>query len=242
MTTIKEIAKMIDHSVLHPTFTDSDLIKNCEIAEKYDVATVCVKPYHTKKAAELLEGCDVGICAVIGFPHGNSSIELKKMEAKQVIRDGADEVDMVINIGKVLQQDWKYINTELAEINSICRENDVILKVIFETDFVTADSIKIKLCQLCNDNSVAFVKTSTGYGFVKNEDGHYNYVGATEHDLVLMRTSCSPNVQIKAAGGIRTLDQILKVKEIGVSRVGATATESIMKEANKRFEPSKSNF
>ena len=242
MTTIKEIAKMIDHSVLHPTFTDSDLIKNCEIAEKYDVATVCVKPYHTKKAAELLKGCDVGICAVIGFPHGNSSIELKKMEAKQVIRDGADEVDMVINIGKVLQQDWKYINTELAEINSICRENDVILKVIFETDFVTADSIKIKLCQLCNDNSVAFVKTSTGYGFVKNEDGHYNYVGATEHDLVLMRRSCNPNVQIKAAGGIRTLDQILKVKEIGVSRVGATATESIMKEANKRFELSKSDF
>ena len=242
MTTIKEIAKMIDHSVLHPTFTDSDLIKNCEIAEKYDVATVCVKPYHTKKAAELLKGCDVGICAVIGFPHGNSSIELKKMEAKQVIRDGADEVDMVINIGKVLQQDWKYINTELAEINSICRKNDVILKVIFETDFVTADSIKIKLCHVCNDNRVAFVKTSTGYGFVKNKDGHYNYVGATEHDLVLMRRSCNPNVQIKAAGGIRTLDQILKVKEIGVSRVGATATESIMKEANKRFEPSKSDF
>ena len=206
------------------------------------MATVCVKPYHTKKAAELLKGCDVGICAVIGFPHGNSSIELKKMEAKQVIRDGADEVDMVINIGKVLQQDWKYINTELAEINSICRENDVILKVIFETDFVTADSIKIKLCQVCNDNRVAFVKTSTGYGFVKNKDGHYNYVGATEHDLVLMRRSCNPNVQIKAAGGIRTLDQILKVKEIGVSRVGATATESIMKEAKKRFEPSNSDF
>ncbi len=242
MTTIKEIAKMIDHSILHPTFTDSDLIKNCEIARKNDVATVCVKPYHTKKATELLKGCDVGICAVIGFPHGNSSIEIKKMEAKQVIRDGADEVDMVINIGKVLQQDWKYINTELAEINSICRENDVILKVIFETDFVTDDGIKIKLCQLCNDNSVAFVKTSTGYGFVKNEDGHYDYVGATEHDLTLMRRSCNPNVQIKAAGGIRTLDQILKVKEIGVSRVGATATESIMKEAKKRFKPGNSNI
>jgi deoxyribose-phosphate aldolase len=232
---INEIAKMIDHSILHPTFTDADLIKNCEIAKKYNVATVCVKPYHVKMAAEAIKGSDVGVCAVIGFPHGNSTIEIKKAEALQVIKDGAKEVDMVINIGKVLQHDWKYINNELNEINSLVVAGKAILKVIFETDFITGDDDKIMLCQLCNDNNVAYVKTSTGYGFVKNKDGQYNYLGATEHDLILMRKYCKPEIQIKAAGGIRTLDQILKVRELGVTRVGATATETIIEEAGRRY-------
>ncbi len=231
----EEIAKMIDHSILHPTFMDDDLRKQCEIAAKYNVATVCVKPYHVKMATDLLKGTGVGICAVIGFPHGNSTTEIKKMEALSVISDGAAEVDMVVNIGKVLQGDWDYVNNELSEINLVCTSNNAILKVIFETDFVTKDDDKIKLCELCNANNIAFVKTSTGYGFVKGADGQYNYAGATEHDLILMRKHCRKDVQVKAAGGVRNLDQILRVAELGVTRVGATATEAIIEEARRRF-------
>ena len=236
MVTVKEIAKMIDHSILHPAFTDYDLEKNCEIAQKYDVATVCVKPYHVRMASGILRGSEVAVCAVIGFPHGNSTINIKKSEALQVINDGATEVDMVVNIGKVLQNDWNYINNELKAINDACIQNNAILEVIFETDFITNDKNKIKLCKLCNVNQIAFVKTSTGYGFVKRENGNYNYSGATEHDIKLMRKHCNSSVQIKAAGGVRNLDQVLRVKELGATRVGATATGVIIEEAKIRFK------
>ncbi|MGD0338399.1 MAG: deoxyribose-phosphate aldolase [Bacteroidota bacterium] len=236
MLKISDIAKMIDHSILHPTFTDDDLKKNCDIAKKYHVATVCVKPYHTRMAAELLKGSDVGVCAVIGFPHGNSSTDIKNAESLQVINDGATEVDMVVNIGKVLQGDWSYIDNELKIINDTCRKNRALLKVIFETDFVSRDEDKIRLCELCSKHDIAFVKTSTGYGFVRDNNGKYSYAGATEHDVKLMRKHCAPGVKIKAAGGVRTLDQLLKFRELGAARIGASATESIMEEAKKRFE------
>jgi deoxyribose-phosphate aldolase len=235
MTKVSDIAKMIDHSILHPTFTDDDLKKNCEIAGKYHVATVCVKPYHTRMAAEILKDSDVAVCAVIGFPHGNSTTEIKIAETLQVIKDGATEVDMVANIGKVLQGDWSYVDNEIKTINDTCLKNKAILKVIFETDFLSRDEDKIKLCEICSNHKVAFVKTSTGYGFVKNDDGKFSYVGATEHDLKLMRKHSAPGVQIKASGGIRNLDQILKVRELGVTRVGATATVAIIEEARKRY-------
>lgn len=230
-----EIAKMIDHSILHPTFTDEDLKSECKIALKYDTATVCVKPYQTKMAASLVKSSDVAVCSVIGFPHGNSTISIKVDETRQVINDGAAEVDMVINIGKALQKDWEYINQEIKSINDLCLSSGAILKVIFETDFISNDQDKIALCQICSEQKVAFVKTSTGYGFVKNLGGTYSYAGATDHDLSLMRKHCNPDVQIKAAGGVRTLDDILRVKKLGVSRVGATATETIMEEAYKHF-------
>jgi deoxyribose-phosphate aldolase len=235
MTKVSDIAKMIDHSILHPTFTDDDLKKNCEIAGKYHVATVCVKPYHTRMAAEILKDSDVAVCAVIGFPHGNSTTEIKIAETLQVIKDGATEVDMVANIGKVLQGDWSYVDNEIKTINDTCLKNKAILKVIFETDFLSRDEDKIKLCEICSNHKVAFVKTSTGYGFVKNDDGKFSYVGATEHDLKLMRKYSAPEVQIKASGGIRNLDQVLKVRELGVTRVGATATGAIIEEARKRY-------
>jgi len=235
MTKVSDIAKMIDHSILHPTFTDDDLKKNCEIAGKYHVATVCVKPYHTRMAAEILKDSDVAVCAVIGFPHGNSTTDIKIAETLQVIKDGATEVDMVANIGKVLQGDWSYIDNEIMTINDTCLKNKAILKVIFETDFLSHDEDKIKLCEICSNRKVAFVKTSTGYGFVKGDDGKFSYVGATEHDLKLMRKYSAPEVQIKASGGIRNLDQVLKVRELGVTRVGATATVAIIEEARKRY-------
>ena len=235
MNKIQEIAKMIDHSILQPTYTDADLKKQCEIAVKYDVATVCVKPYHTKMAAGFVKGSNVVVCSVIGFPHGNSSIEVKVLETEQVIRDGSTEVDMVVNVGKVLQGDWEYVEKELKAVNDACVKGKNILKVIFETDFVTRDADLIRLCEICSKLKIAFVKTSTGYGFVKGEDGKFSYQGATEHVLKLMRQYSAPGVQVKASGGVRNLDQILKVKELGATRVGATATETIIEEAKKRF-------
>jgi deoxyribose-phosphate aldolase len=235
MMTVDDIARMIDHSILHPTFTDDDLKKNCEIAKKYHTATVCVKPYHTKMAAELLNGSDVAVCAVIGFPHGNSTIAMKASEALQVMKDGAAEVDMVVNIGKVLQGDWIYIDSEMKTLQEACLANSAILKVIFETDYITRDADKIKLCELCSKHKVAFAKTSTGYGFVKGSDGKYSYEGAAEYNVKLMRKYCAPEVRIKAAGGIRTLEQVLNMRDLGAARVGATATVDILEEAKRRF-------
>jgi deoxyribose-phosphate aldolase len=235
MVNIDELAKMIDHSILQPVYTDEDLRKNCAIARQYHVATVCVKPYATRMAAELVSQSDVKVCAVIGFPHGNSAVEVKVYETGLVCRDGAAEVDMVVNIGKVLQEDWLYVEKELKAVHDECLKNKAILKVIFETDYIVLDNHKIKLCEICSNLKIEFVKTSTGYGFVKGADGKYSYQGATEHDIKLMRKHCAPEVQVKAAGGIRTLDQLLQVREWGATRAGATATQAILEEAKKRF-------
>jgi deoxyribose-phosphate aldolase len=142
---------------------------------------------------------------------------------------------MVVNVGKVLQGDWNYIDSEIKTVQAACLRNHAKLKIIFETDYVSRDEDKIKLCELCSSHKVAFVKTSTGYGFVKGSDSTYSYEGATEHNIKLMRKHCGPEVQIKAAGGVRTLDQILRMRELGVTRVGATATVEILEEAKRRF-------
>ena len=233
--TLKDLAKMIDHSLLQPVLTDADLEAGYQIAKEYDVATVCVKPYSVKEAVKALEGSDVQVCSVIGFPHGNNTIALKVAETRQACKDGATEIDMVVNAGKVLGEDWRYVKSEIFAVNKECLKHGAILKVIFENDFLPKDKYKIKLCKICNAVGVAFVKTSTGYGYTKQADGNYNYKGATEYDLILMRKHSDPNVQIKAAGGIRTLDELLKVRELGVTRIGATATVAMLEEARKRI-------
>jgi deoxyribose-phosphate aldolase len=143
-------------------------------------------------------------------------------------------LDVVVNIGKVLSGDWDYVAEEIREVNLVATEGGAILKVIFETDFLTDDELKKRLCAICSKSDVAFVKTSTGYGFVKHDGGGYAYRGAIDHDLALMRRESGKSVQIKAAGGIRTLDDVLRVRALGVTRVGATATESILEEARGR--------
>ena len=226
--TRSEIAKMIDHSLLHPTMDDQILKEGIELAKKYNVASVCIKPYAVKMAKELLEGSDVLVGTVIGFPHGNSRIDVKVFETEKAIEDGADEIDMVVNTGKVLSEDWDYVTEEIHAIVELTKKHGVVLKVIFENDFLPRDSLKMKLCKICSILNVEFVKTSTGYGYTKQEDGSYNYRGATEQDLVLMRKHSDPKVEVKAAGGIRTLEDTLKVRELGVTRIGATATEAII--------------
>ena len=231
---LDSIAKVIDHSLLHPTFTDKDLLEGCGIARDNNVAAVSIKPYAVRMAKEVLDGSGVEVGAVVGFPHGNSRIDIKVKEAEQACADGATELDMVLNIGKVLSGEWNYISEEIRSLNEAAVGNDAILKVIFENDYLKDDQDKIKLCELCSRHSVAFVKTSTGYGFVKRNDSTYNYDGATEHDLKLMRDHCLPHIRIKAAGGIRSLDDVLRVLELGVDRIGATATVAILTEAKKR--------
>lgn len=230
---LKDIAKMIDHSLLHPTMTDEVILAGLELSKEYDVATACVKPYSVKLAAEALAGTDVGVCAVIGFPAGNNTIEIKVAETNQVIRDGATEVDMVVNNGKVLGGDWDYVSDEIKAINDTCVSQGAILKVIFETDFLKEEHI-IKLCEICAQHKVGFVKTSTGFGFTKGENGFYSYQGATVHNIALMREKSDPATQVKAAGGVRTLDQLLEMRAAGATRIGATATKAMLEEAKAR--------
>jgi deoxyribose-phosphate aldolase len=235
MESLKEIAKMIDHSILNPTYTDEDLRRECEVALKYDVASVCVKPYAVRMASEMLKGSDVRVGCVVGFPAGNSTIGVKAFETETACADGAVEIDMVINIGKAIQEDWAYIEQEIKAVVDTAHRYNAITKVILETDFITRDEDKIKLCGICTRVGAEYVKTSTGFGFVKGGDGRYSYTGATTHDLMLMRRYSGPEVRIKASGGVRTLSDLLKFKEIGVSRIGATATAAILDEAGMMF-------
>jgi deoxyribose-phosphate aldolase len=225
-----EIAKMIDHSLLHPAMTDKELKEGCLLAVKYNVASVCIKPYAVKMAAGILKGTGVKTGTVVGFPHGNSLIEVKVFETEKVISDGAEEIDLVVNIGKVLSEDWDYIEKEIRSVVAATKKNNAILKVIFENDFLPGEKYKIRLCQICSKYKVDFVKTSTGYGFVKGEDGKYSYKGATVEDVELMRRYSDPKVQVKAAGGVRTLRDVLRMKDLGVTRIGASATAAIMDE------------
>ena len=203
-----ELAKMIDHSLLHPTMTDADLKAGCEVAARYGVASVCIKPYAVRQAVEWLRGSGVLVGAVIGFPHGNSATESKRYETQLACEDGAAEIDMVINIGKALGGEWDYVEADIRAVCDEAHKHGAKVKVIFENDYLTAggaglgsDEFKRKLCVISERAGADWVKTSSGYGFVKQADGSYNYKGATEHDLALMRASVSERVQVKAAGG-----------------------------------------
>ncbi|KAG4031131.1 hypothetical protein MFRU_010g02560 [Monilinia fructicola] len=227
------LAKMIDHSLLHPTMTDAEIAMGLSIAAKYKVATACVKPYSIEQAISALKGTGVYVCPVIGFPAGNSTTEVKVFEASKAAEAGGKEIDMVINIGKALGGDWEYVQKEIQAVHDVVVSRGSILKVIFENDYLSDMEI-VRLCQICSEVGIGFVKTSTGYGFVKQNNGMYNYQGATLSHLNLMRENVKGGVQIKAAGGVRTLDDLLRVRALGVTRVGATATEAILGEAVRR--------
>jgi deoxyribose-phosphate aldolase len=220
--TYASLAKMIDHSLLQPPLTDDDLEAGCRIAREYDVASVCIKPYAVRLAAQLLTGSTVAVGTTIGFPHGGHVTAIKVTEAEQAIADGAKELDMVVNIGKVLGKDWKYVGEDIAKVVEAAHRQRALVKVIFENCFLQ-DEHKEQLCRICGEVGADFVKTSTGYG-----DG-----GAIDADLKLMRRCSPPQVQVKAAGGVRTLERLLAVRSLGVTRVGATATKAILDEARR---------
>ena len=225
----KTLASYFDHTVLHPTATTADLQKGAEIAIANEVAAYCLKPHAVSEAKQWLAGSDVKLCTVIGFPHGNSAIEIKAAEASLAAKQGAHEVDMVINPSKAIEGDWDYLKRGISEINNATVENGAILKVIFETGFLTDDQIR-KVCEISSEVGVAFVKTSTGFGFVKDDSGNMVGTGATVHHIRLMREACSPDVRIKASGGIRSLADAMDMIEAGADRIGASATEAILAE------------
>lgn len=222
--TLSELAKMFDHSLLQPTLTDADLERGFQVARDYGVASVCVKPYGVRRAADALRGSGVLVGTVIGFPHGGHVTRVKVAEAQAAVEDGAVELDMVVNVGKVLSGDYGFVRDDIAAVVDAAHRNQAKVKVIFENCFLK-DEHKIELCRICGDVGADWVKTSTGYG-----DS-----GATDHDLSLMRRHSPPHVQVKAAGGVRTFDRVLAVRALGVTRIGATATQAILDECRQRL-------
>jgi len=220
----ESIAKMIDHSLLNPSLTTRELEDGCALAARYNVASVCILPYYLARCAELLAGTTVHASTTIGFPHGGHRTEIKVAEARQALKDGGQELDVVINISKARSEDWRYIEDELTELTEVIHADGAKIKVIFENAYLD-EAAKIRLCEICGTIEVDWVKTSTGYAAS----------GATLADLKLMRAHSPERVQVKAAGGIRDLDALLEVRAIGVSRVGATRTESMLEECRRRL-------
>jgi deoxyribose-phosphate aldolase len=222
--TCGQIAKMLDHSLLNPGLTVAELDAGCELALRYNVASVCIMPYYVARCAELLAGSTVQPSTTIGFPHGGHHTSIKSAEAKQAIDDGATELDVVINISQARSGNWGYVLREIQGLTHQCHARGAKIKVIFENAFHD-DAAKIRLCEICGEAGVDWVKTSTGYAAT----------GATLEDLRLMRKHSPARVQIKAAGGVRDLDALLAVREIGVTRVGATRTADILDDCRRRL-------
>jgi deoxyribose-phosphate aldolase len=222
--TYPDIAKMIDHSLLQPTLTLADLESGCRLALEYDVASVCILPYYVRRCAEILKGNGVRASTTVGFPHGGHTTAIKLAEARQALDDGAEELDMVVNISQVLSGHWDYVRQEIQTIVDATHAAGQKIKVIFENAYLR-DEHKIALCEICGELSADWVKTSTGYA----------PSGATLDDLRLMRQHSPAHVQVKAAGGVRDLDTLLAVRAIGATRCGASRTKEILDEARRRL-------
>jgi deoxyribose-phosphate aldolase len=222
--TYEEIAKLIDHSLLNPMLSGRELEDGCRLAVDYNVASVCIMPYSLKRCAEILRGSTVKPGTTIGFPHGGHSTTVKVAEARQALDDDGEELDMVVNLSKVVSGDWAYVRADVQAVLDVAHARSRKLKVIFENCYLN-DTQKIKLCEICGELGADWVKTSTGYG-----SG-----GATEADVRLMRLHSPPHVQVQAAGGIRDLDRLLAFRALGVTRVGASRTAEILEECKRRL-------
>src|ERR1700687_4214640 len=221
--TYEDVARMIDHSLLRPELDDEFIADGCRLAARYKVASICCRPADVQRAAELLAGTGVAVGTVIGFPHGGSTTEAKVFEAEQALRSGATELDMVINIGALRSGRDAYVKEEIAVIVNIAHAAGAIVKVIMENAYLNDDQ-KVRGCRLAEAAGADFVKTSTGFA----------PTGATHEDLALMRRTVSRHIGVKAAGGVRTLDALLAVMELGVTRIGATATATILDDFRAR--------
>jgi deoxyribose-phosphate aldolase len=219
-----DIAKMIDHSLLMPTMTVADLEAGCHLAVAYEAASVCIMPYYLRRCAEILKGSGVAASTTIGFPHGGHTTNVKVAEANQALADGGEELDMVVNISLVLSGNWDYVRDDIRAVVKTAHAHGAKVKVIFENAYLQ-DEHKIALCDICGELKADWVKTSTGYA----------PSGATMDDLKLMRAHSPAHVQVKAAGGVRDLDTLLAVREIGVSRCGASRTKEMLDDCRRRL-------
>ena len=222
--TERQLAKTIDHSLLKPELDDAFIEDGCRLAAEYDVASVCVRPSDVSRARSILEGTEVAVGTVIGFPHGDSTTQTKVFEAREAIADGATELDMVINIGALRSGRDADVQADIAAVVQVGHGSGALVKVILENAYLTDDE-KVRGCRLAEAAGADFVKTSTGYA----------PSGATHEDLLLMRRTVSPHVQVKAAGGVRTLDDLLAVMALGVTRIGATQTKPILDDYRARI-------
>ena len=218
-----DIAKTIDHSLLRPELDDAFVEDGCRLAARYGVASVCVRPADVLRARAILDSTDVAVGTTIGFPHGNHLTATKVFEAQRALADGATELDMVIQIGALKSGRDADVEADIRAIVEVAHAGGAIVKVIFENAYLTDDE-KIRACHLTEAAGAEFVKTSTGFA----------PTGATHDDLRLMRANTSPHVQVKAAGGVRTLDALLEVMALGVTRIGATATATIIDDFRAR--------
>ena len=218
----KKIAKTIDHSLLKPEMTRDEVRQGCEIAKKYDVASVCCKPSDVAFCAEILKGTDVEIGTVVGFPHGSSTTATKVFETKAALADGATEIDMVLNIGLLKSGLYEEVKSDIKAV--VDAAGGKMVKVILENAYLTDDE-KVTACKLCEAAGAHYVKTSSGYA----------PTGATVADVKLMRASVSPKVKVKSAGGVRTLDALIEMLDAGVERSGATTTSTMLDEYTQRF-------
>jgi deoxyribose-phosphate aldolase len=223
--TLEQLAKTIDHSLLQPQLTEEEVIAGCRLAAQYHAASVCVKPYHVKLAAKLLADSDVLVSTVVGFPHGSSTKETKLVEVRQALDDGAVELDMVLNYGELRSGHADYVRDEIRAICDLAHAYKAKVKVIFENAHLS-DEQKVLACKLCEEAGADWVKTSTGFA----------PTGATVADIKLMRASVSGKVQVKAAHGIRTLAAALEMIDAGVTRIGATATATMLEDFKKLKE------
>jgi deoxyribose-phosphate aldolase len=221
--TYLDVAKTIDHSLLRPELDDAFVEAGCRLAAEYDVASVCVRPADVQRAGAILRGSNVAVGTTIGFPHGNHLTETKIFEARKALADGAAELDMVIQIGALKSGRDAEVQDDIAAVVEVAHAGGAIVKVIFENAYLT-DEEKVRACRLTEAAGGDFVKTSTGFA----------PSGATHEDLILMRRSVSPHIQVKAAGGVRTLDALLEVMALGVARVGATATKTMLDDFRAR--------
>jgi deoxyribose-phosphate aldolase len=233
----EEIAGMIDHALLHPTLSEKELVEGCHIAQLYTTATVCVKPCDVERASQLLADSSTEVCTVIGFPHGANTQEVKVRETQLACEQGAKEVDLVLNLGRAANGEWDYIEIEVSAVREVAHAAGSKLKVIFENDYWTqgvaglnADGVKEKLCQICSQAGADWVKTSTGFGYVRQDDGNMVALGATEHDVALMVRACAGKAQVKAAGGVKNLSMLLKMRTLGATRIGTSSTQNILDE------------
>jgi deoxyribose-phosphate aldolase len=222
--TYDAIAKRIDHSLLGPALTTTELEDGCRLAVRYAVASVCIKPAGVALAARILKGSGVAVGTTIGFPHGGHETAVKEFEAGRAMADGATELDMVINIGHAKGGEWNVVTSDIAAVTTAAHGGGAIVKVIFENCFLN-DEQKVRLCKICGEVGADYVKTSTGYGTG----------GATMDDLRLMRRSSPAHVKLKAAGGLRTLDAMIEAAELGCDRIGASRTAEILDELKTRL-------
>lgn len=229
------VAALLDHAILHPTVTPRAVVEEIRSLGAHRLASFCVRPSDVRAAVEAASPSGIAVGTVVGFPHGTTTTHTKAEEAREAIDAGARDIDMVVHVGRVLAGDWDFVHADIQAVQDVATAGGALVKVIFETDYITDDAHKAKLCEICTQVGVAFIKTSTGFGFVKSDDGGSRYTGATEHDVKLMREHAGQKVGVKPSGGIRTLDDVLKYAELGATRIGTGSSAAILAQASERF-------